>query len=419
MLLAKNSFHLSLLDAVAGTTEKYKLFLKQWNTYRQMMLEIEHLKEELLRKEKDKDYYAFLVQEIDELNTKAGENDELETRLLVLRNAEKIRLILHESSAGLKYDENNICGMIRNLSEKLRSVSDFFPVLGDFDQRLKSAIVEIDDIATELSVLHEKIDDNPAELAATEERLSEIHRLLFKHQQNDSDGLLKVKNEMANRLSEIDLCSEQIDTLQKQAGLLLEIISKQAEELSQARRVAIPALEKSISDILHVLAMPHAVFRAECRRDEQLSAKGYDHVIFQFSANKGEATQELSKVASGGEMSRVMLALKSVIARSSSLPTLVFDEIDSGVSGETAKKMAGIFQEMGENIQLVVITHLPQVAAKAQHHLLVSKADIENSTVTVMKELHPQGRVVEIAKMLGGENFTESTILTVKELMQN
>jgi len=418
MLLTKNTFHLSLLDAVAGTTETYAQYTSLWNTYKNFLTKLETLKNELELKEKDRDYLNFLFQEIEELGTAPGESAELEEKHSILKNAESIKSVLGESYSTLKFSDVNICDQLHRLGESLSAMSKVYPSAEEYAARIQSTNIELQDIANDLLAIDDKVLVDPGELEQTELRLDRIRKLLFKHKLNETDQLIELQNELSSKLSQIDLCSDSLVQLEKEIETFRLELHSIAVLLSEKRTKVKESLEKEIERILSSLAMPNARFKVVCNTSEQLTFKGYDDVRFYFSANLGEEPQELSKVASGGEMSRVMLALKSVIANSLALPSLVFDEIDTGISGETAKKMASIFVEMGRKIQLIVITHLPQIASRASHHMVVRKIESGNTTHTVMDVVEKENRTKEIAKMLGGEQYSQAALQTADEMLK-
>lgn len=417
-LLSRNAFHLSLLDAVAGTGKQYQLFLEKWAAWQKTETSLENLKKKQSENVRDKDYFAFLLDEISELNTFDGENDQIEHELRILQNAGKIKTTLLSAASQLKYNEESIHAQLVRLVSSLGTIIDLYSECSGIAERLKSAEIELDDIASEMSALEEKITVDPDRSALIEERLNNIHRLLLKHKVQSSLDLLRLKDDLENNLTQIGRFDEEIERLEKQSEEFQKGLISMAADISIKRTQIIPGLEAEMEEILKQLSIPNARFSVRNMKTDSLTIRGFDNIAFYFSANKGEELQELSKVASGGEMSRVMLAVKSVIARTLSLPTLIFDEIDSGISGETAKKMAGIFEEMGKKIQLLVITHLPQVAARADMHLLVSKTETEKKSYTRMECLDKQKRTEEIAKMLGGDNYTETAYKTAGEMLQ-
>lgn len=416
ILLSKNSFHLSLLDAVAGTTQDLQSYAEHWSDYQKDLIKIQELREKYERNEKERDYLTFLLNEIDDLKTFPGENEKLDADLRLMQNAEKIKRTLLEAASLIKHNEISIYSQLMQISVNLSNIIQYFTAAEEFSERLQSVCIELDDIASELSLREEKIYVEPSGLILIEERLNHIQKLLFKHKTSGSEELLHLRDEYAVKLSEIDSSNEQLAELEKKSEEKFSQLQSLAEKLSEKRKAIIPELEKNVREILASLAMPHAVFRVENSVSSKLNSRGIDEIKFYFSANKGEEPKELSKIASGGEMSRMMLALKSIIAKTSSLPTLIFDEIDSGISGETSMKMSEIFDAMGKSIQLIVITHLPQIAARAHRHMLVSKKEAGEKTYTVIEKLEQEARIAEIAKMLGGEQYSNTAYETAREM---
>ncbi len=417
ILLSRNSFHLALLDAVAGTGQSHRNYIQQWADYQKYMSEIQRLRDVFDQNEKEKDYLSFLVNEIEELNTFPGEIDKLEADLKMMQNSEKIKRTLLDAASIIKLNDINIHSQLTQIDSNLNSIIQYFAPTEEISKRLHSACVELDDIASDISALEEKIQVDPAELVRTEERVNDIQRLLFKHKLQSAEELFKIHDDFKTKLSDIQLNREQLSELEKLSESSFQQLQVMALTLSEQRMSIVQELEKNVQQILASLAMPHAQFKVVNRKSEKLTPNGVDEIKFYFSANKGEDPKELSKVASGGEMSRLMLALKSIIAKTSSLPTLIFDEIDSGISGETAMKMSEILDVMGKSIQLIVITHLPQIAAKAYRHMLVSKKETEHNTFTVIEKLKQEDRIAEIAKMLGGEQYSNTAFETAKEML--
>jgi DNA repair protein RecN (Recombination protein N) len=418
ILLAKNSFHLTLLDAVAGTSGEFKTYHTLWNEHKKILAQIGQLSQASADIEKEKDYFSFLVNEIDTIQPGLTEKEDLEQELLILQNAEKIKAVLLETSSAMKFSEQSIHEQLSRVQHLLENIASNIPSVEELSVRLKSAGIEIDDIASELSALESKISHDPDRIIKAEERLDTIQTLFHKHRVQSTEELFSLRKTYSEKITGAEDHHEQLEKMRRIADEQLDDLRKRADYISQKRGAIIKELEGEITGILSALAMPSARFSVDLNRNEELSAKGYDDVAFLFSANKGESVQELSKVASGGEMSRLMLALKSVIARTSNLPVLIFDEIDTGISGETAKKMASIFSEMGKTIQLIVITHLPQIAGRADKHLRVSKQETEKETFTVMHHLDEDERIHEIATMLGGDNFTATALQTAREIIQ-
>lgn len=417
ILLSKNSFHLSLLDAVSKTTDLYEDYLQKWAEYRTLITRLDFLKNNIEKQEKERDYYAFLVEEIEHAGINSEEMQALEEELKMTQHAEKIKTVLDGAVQSLKLSDQNMMKVLQQLFASCKSISDVFPQIDSLNDRMQSTMIDLDDIASEITVLNDKFSIDPTRVVQIEERLDLLNGLLHKHKVFTVDDLLKLKLEFQNKITTVDQQEEEITTLEKRVAEINKQLIFSAGEISAKRKVIIPQLEMKIISILTELGMPNAQFQVKMTISDQLSSKGFDEVAFFFSANKGEAPQELSKIASGGEMSRLMLALKSVIAESAALPTLIFDEIDTGISGEIARKMGIILKKMGDPIQLIVISHLPQIAAMAAHHMLVSKIETDKTTYSVMENLKGEQRIIEIAKMLGGERYSEATLMTAKELM--
>lgn len=419
ILLSQNSFHLKLLDAVAGTTEEFKIYSKLWNEYKKVQNELINLQAELKEKELEQDYFNFLLSEIQEVSPKQGEKEKLEQELDILQNAEKIKSVLFDSSNILKYEDQNVLSILQKIQTNVNSISKVFPNVDVLAERIQSVLIELDDITNEFSFLNEEIQVDSERNMEIEERLNRLNNLLYKHKLSDTDDLLKLQLEFNDKLEQIDIVKQAILVKQDELELLNVKLKQKAKKISDDRKKVVPMLESKIVEVLRELGMPHSRFKVKQSISESLSINGFDEISFYFSANKSEEVAELSKVASGGEMSRLMLALKHLIASVSQLPTLIFDEIDTGISGEIAKKMSSIFTQMGQNIQLIVITHLPQIAARAMHHYSVLKVETTDSTVSRMIKLEEEERLVEIAKMLGGDNYSESAHKTALELMHN
>lgn len=417
ILLSKNSFHLSLLDAISKTTDLYEDYLQKWAEYRTLITRLDFLKNNIEKQEKERDYYAFLVEEIEHAGINSEEMQALEEELKMTQHAEKIKTVLDGAVQSLKLSDQNMMKVLQQLFASCKSISDVFPQIDSLNDRMQSTMIDLDDIASEITVLNDKFSIDPTRVVQIEERLDLLNGLLHKHKVFTVNDLLKLKLEFQNKITTVDQQEEEITTLEKRVAEINKQLIFSAGEISAKRKVIIPQLEMKIISILTELGMPNAQFQVKMTISDQLSSKGFDEVAFFFSANKGEAPQELSKIASGGEMSRLMLALKSVIAESAALPTLIFDEIDTGISGEIARKMGIILKKMGNPIQLIVISHLPQIAAMASHHMLVSKIETDKTTYSVMENLKGEQRIIEIAKMLGGERYSDATLMTAKELM--
>ncbi len=418
LLLSKNYFHLELIDAVAGTTELYSQYIVMYNHYLNLKEQIEEIKKNIQKQERELDYIGFLLNEISEFDPKLDEIESLESELLVLENAEKIKLVINEALTNLKSNEDNIISKLQVISNSFSTIVSVISDIADLNDRLISVKIELDDIVQEISSLEHNIDVDPAKAETVKTRLDKLNNLLYKHKVNNLNELFELQEKFQNQVNSVDDDKEKLENLIKEIKNKEVELFSVAQMLSQKRHLIIPQLEGKVKAILTDLGMPNAVFKVKTTTINDITAKGIDNLLFLFSANKGELPQELYKVASGGEMSRLMLALKSIIAESSKLPTLIFDEIDTGISGEVAKKMAVIFKNMGLSIQLIAISHLPQVAAKANKHIIVEKSETEKHSITSMKYVENTSRIEAIAKMLSGDSFSEETIQLVKKLIK-
>jgi len=418
LLLSKNSFHLELIDAAAGTTEHCSQYHKRYIQFVNVKEQIELKMNIISEQEREADYIGFLLNEIAEINPKPDEIEQLEADLLVLENAEKIKYVINNALTDLKFDENNIISKLQSIYNSFQTIYPVFSDISKFDSRLLSVKIELDDIAQEISSVEHDIEIDPTKIDIAKNRLDKLNHLLFKHKINDLNELFELQQRLQKQLQLIDNNKSELETLIAESEQIKSELLSLAGSLSKKRLSVIPQLEEKVKNILIDLGMPHAIFKVETSTLHTITSKGIDNLLFLFSANKGELPQELSKVASGGEMSRLMLALKSIIAENSKLPTLIFDEIDTGISGEIAKKMALILNKMGKSIQLIVISHLPQVAAKANNHIIVEKSETEKHSVTSMRYTLGSERLQTIAKMLSGDNFSEETLQLVKKLMK-
>lgn len=417
-LLSQKKFQLAMLDQIANTSDEYQKYLVEWKKYGQLKRQTAQLKERLEKLEKEKDYYSYIVAEIDALNIKPDEIQQLEEELQILRNASKIKEDLYNLLFDLYNSDNaliqkgyNILRLFDNLQRHLNSIEPF-------RQRFNACLVELDDLRKEIEHFQEKITLDPQRLLELEQRYDIIQSILFKHKLKTLEELFTLRNNFIEYISEADKLSETLEQLEHETRLIHENLHNAAEFISAKRKSIIPFVEKQISNILKQLSIPYAKFCVHLSKKNTLSETAYDDLQFLFSANKSEEAKPLEKIASGGEMSRLMLALKAVMANSISLPVLFFDEIDSGVSGEVVKQMGSIFQQMGKKMQIIVITHLPQIAAMADYHIKVIKDQTANQTISKFRYLNEEEKVNEIATMLGGEKISKATLQTAQEMRQ-
>jgi DNA repair protein RecN (Recombination protein N) len=414
-----SEFQLSVVDAYA----KHADTLTEYGTHYKQFKTLEKALNELIAKEtqakKDLDYFQFQFNELDEANLKAGEQLELEQELETLNNAEDIKLNLSKAAVGLNGGEQNLLSSLNEIKAILASIAKFKPEINELSTRITSSYIELKDISNELESIEQDIVYDPKRIEVLTAQLDSIYRLQQKHQVKTIEELIAIKDELSNKLlefssleSEIEKTKKELDTIQKQLLTL-------SKKIAANRKKEIPKIEKEIASLLASLSMPNAQLKVEHIDTEVLGQNGTDKVNFLFSANKGSDFKDLNKVASGGELSRLMLSIKSLIAQLTALPTIIFDEIDTGVSGDVADKVGSIMNTMAKAMQVITITHLPQIASKGQSHLFVYKEDKNDKTYSNIKKLTNEERVQEIAKMLSTGTPTAAAISNAKELLKN
>ncbi|PHR14621.1 MAG: DNA repair protein RecN [Aequorivita sp.] len=415
--IVSETFQMEVIDALAGNAELLKMYKSQFEDYKKVSETLSKLKLQKDTASKELDYSTFLYNELQQANLKKLNQQELEEAYETLNNAEAIQEAL--ANANQLLDEEQI-GSLQTAKEArilLGKIKEFSKKFEDFWQRLNSAIIEVEDIAAEINIAAENIEADPEMLFQINEKLQTLYKLQQKHSVSSVSELIEIEEKLEEKVNTTLGLDEQIEKFEKQKLQLREIALKTAEQLHIKRMEAIPTLKKKLEETLFPLGLPNAQFHFELISSEEFKNNGTDTLQLLFTANKGLAFGPLKKVASGGEMSRIMLAIKAVLADYKKLPTIVFDEIDTGVSGEIANKMAGIMHQMSKTMQLLSITHLPQIAAKGDHHIKVYKEDKNEITATHLKLLNEEERVVEIAQMLGGKNLSQAAIANAKELL--
>ncbi|MCF0160725.1 MAG: DNA repair protein RecN, partial [Bacteroidaceae bacterium] len=345
--------------------------------------------------------------------------EELEEEQELLEHAEEIKQSLQESTEILQNDEIGVIGAIRKLKNQLNGLSNLYAKSNEWAERMESAYIELKDIADEMELCADRMESNPRRLEEVNDRLDLLYTLQKKHGKHSVEELIQLRDEIGTKLEQINDSDERIARLQAEMKELSQSLIEQAKTLTKQRQKSASIVEEEMENRLIPLGMPHVQFKVEMSTLNESSPNGMDKVRFLFSANKGSLPQELSQVASGGEIARVMLSLKSLIAGSVQLPTIIFDEIDTGVSGQIAEKMALIMKEMGENErQVISITHLPQIAAKGNVHYKVYKEDSEDITTSHIIQLSAEQRVEEIAHMVSGTELTEAALNNARELLK-
>lgn len=418
LLLQKEDFQLNVVDIIAQDTEQLKVYQKEYDAYRKAKELLEELKAEIAKNRENEEFMRFQHKELDEANLQEGELEQLEQEAETLSHSEDIKTALYEADSALSGENDSILDKLKNATHQLENICDVYPSMADVAGRMQSSYIELKDIAQEISSSVDHVEFDPNRLDAINTRLDKLYTLQQKFHVETVTELIATRDRIAEQLSHIDNGDEDIEEKEKEVAALLVKAEKQAALLTSIRQKSAKAIEKEMKGRLIPLGIPNVRFEIAFA-EKPLSGNGADKVSFLFSANKSTQLQPVSQVASGGEIARVMLSLKAMISGAVKLPTIIFDEIDTGVSGKIAEKMADIMEEMGlQNRQVLSITHLPQIAAKGSHHYKVLKEETENGTISHMKELNNQERIEEIAQMLSGSDITQAALANAKELLR-
>lgn len=415
--LGNMDYQYLVLDSFSGLLPKVEAYRKQLQQLKALHRELETLKQTQAEANKTQDYNLFLLEELEKASLKSGLLEELEERQLSLSNVELLKESLGETNERLQDETTGILENLRAAKRKMGQIEHMSSSNKDVFDRLQSVIIELEDASTVIDREMDNIEDNPAELEEVNTRLQAIYDLLRKHQSETVDDLMVIEKNLAEDVLVTQNADAKIAALQKKIDYEKAILKTETAEITKTREQYKNTLIKDIEKLLQALGMPNANLRIQLNAVERFNNFGSDEMLWELSANKGGQFTEIKKAASGGELSRIMLALKSILAAKSKLPTIIFDEIDTGVSGEIAKNMADIMVIMGKAMQVVSITHLPQIAAKGQHHYKVFKEDVDDVTVTQIKALKDEERIVELAEMLGGKTKSEAVLAHAKALL--
>jgi len=418
LMLNDNTFQLNLIDSFADTSALKSKYRESFSNYKKVRKEYNALKEKADKNRADLEYYQFQYKQLDEAKLKNGEQPELESEQELLTHAEEIKLALTASSNLFYAEESSILSMLRDVKANLTRIRSFISSGETLLQRTESSIIELDDLAVEIEKLAVSIEADPQRLQLVNSRLDNIYSLIQKHHVNDLDELIIKKDEIKDLISSIEGSDERLNELEGLIRNETAAMKTLSDQISDKRKKILPEIESKITDLLRQLGMPNAKFKISVTHLDEFSPTGTDQADFLFSANKQIAPENLAKIASGGELSRVMLSLKSLLTKNNNLPTIIFDEIDSGVSGEVADKVGQILASMGKYMQVINITHLPQVASRGTRHFHVYKDDTDNSTFTRVKLLSPDERILEVARLLSGSAVTETAIQNARELLK-
>lgn len=418
LLLQKEDFQLNVVDIIAQDADQLKVYQKEYDAYRKAKELLEELKAEIAKNRENEEFMRFQHKELDDANLQEGELEQLEQEAETLSHSEDIKTALFEADNALSGDDDSILDKLKNATHHLENICDVYPSMADVACRMQSSYIELKDIAQEISSSVDHVEFDPNRLDAINTRLDKLYTLQQKFHVETVTELIATRDRIAEQLAHIDNGDEDIEEKEKEVAALLAKAEKQATLLTSIRQKSAKAIEKEMKGRLIPLGIPNVRFEIAFA-EKPLSGNGADKVSFLFSANKSTQLQPVSQVASGGEIARVMLSLKAMISGAVKLPTIIFDEIDTGVSGKIAEKMADIMEEMGlQNRQVLSITHLPQIAAKGSHHYKVLKEETENGTISHMKELNNQERIEEIAQMLSGSDITQAALANAKELLR-
>lgn len=418
LLLQKEDFQLNVVDIIAQDADQLKVYQKEYYAYRKAKELLEELKAEIAKNLENEEFMRFQHKELDDANLQEGELEQLEQEAETLSHSEDIKTALYEADSALSGENDSILDKLKNATHQLENICDVYPSMADVTGRMQSSYIELKDIAQEISSSVDHVEFDPNRLDAINTRLDKLYTLQQKFHVETVTELIATRDRIAEQLSHIDNGDEDIEEKEKEVAALLVKAEKQAALLTSIRQKSAKAIEKEMKGRLIPLGIPNVRFEIAFA-EKPLSGNGADKVSFLFSANKSTQLQPVSQVASGGEIARVMLSLKAMISGAVKLPTIIFDEIDTGVSGKIAEKMADIMEEMGlQNRQVLSITHLPQIAAKGSHHYKVLKEETENGTISHMKELNSQERIEEIAQMLSGSDITQAALANAKELLR-
>lgn len=418
LLLQKEDFQLNVVDIIAQDEKQRKNYEAAYNQYKQTNQKQNALKAEIEKNRENEDFLRFQFKELDEAQLQNGEQEELEQEYEMLSHSEDIKTALYQADNHLSGDDGNIIERLKQASEQLANIKDVYPEVTELLERIDSSYIELKDIAQEINGLTDHVEFDPARLETINERLDKLNSLQQKFHVRDLGELIETYHQLKEQLSHIDHSDEDVEALEQEVTQLLEKAQKQAKELTAIRTKAAKKVEEEMKQRLIPLGIPNVRFCISLT-EKPLSHDGGDKVSFLFSANKSTPLQPVTQVASGGEIARVMLSLKAMISGAVKLPTIIFDEIDTGVSGKIAEKMAQIMVEMGNHErQVLSITHLPQIAAMGSHHYKVSKEETDEGTISRMTELSQQERVQEIAQMLSGSDVSEAALANAKELLR-
>ena len=419
LLLSTENYQLMVVDAVAQNINELTDFKQSFTEWNEAKSDLNKLRKEADRRNADLDYLRFQLNQLDEAKLTVGEQTDLEAELEMLSHVEEIKLALGQADHLLTNEDTNVLKSVKDITVALRRINNYLPESTNWTERLEAVLIELKDMAADISLAQNKLEFNPERLEMLDNRLNLIYSLQKKFRVDTIEKLIELRESFRNQLNRIENMEEELIEAQKRVQACFQMMKINAETLTETRRKAIPAIEKYLVEQLHLLGMPDVRFVVSIMPATEYTEKGNDVVEFQFSANKNRSVQPVSLIASGGEVSRLMLAIKSLLIRQSDLPTIIFDEIDTGVSGEISGRMGEIMRKMSQSTQLIVITHLPQIASKGHTHYSVYKDNTGTQTETHIRRLTPDQRIKELASLLSGKTITEAAMMNARELLNN
>ena len=418
LLLQKEDFQLNVVDIIAQDNKQVKTYQTAYQAYKKANEQLKQLKADIEKNRENEDFLRFQFKELEEAKLVNGEQEQLEQEYETLSHSEDIKTALFQADNNLSGEDGSVLEKLKEASQQLSNIKEVYPEVTELADRLDSNYIELKDIAQDVNSLVDNVEFDPARLEEINDRLDTLNSLQQKFHAQNVEELIGTYNQLKEQLSHIDHSDEDVEALEKQVADLQKKAEKLAQELTVIRTKAAKKVEEEMKQRLIPLGIPNVRFSISLT-EKPLCHDGADKVNFLFSANKSTPLQPVTQVASGGEIARVMLSLKAMISGAVKLPTIIFDEIDTGVSGKIAEKMANIMVEMGNHErQVLSITHLPQIAAMGKHHYKVLKEETENGTISRMTELTESERVQEIAQMLSGSDISEAALANAKELLK-
>lgn len=415
--LTNDDFQFQVIDALADNAKLLSEYSNQLSTYKSLKRDLTQLQEQKNEFTKELDYNLFLLKELEAAKLEDDDLETLEEEYETLNNIEEIK---DKLSASYQLLSNEDIGVISNLTElknQFAKISEYSANYKAIFERINSSLIELDDVFSEIETAQDQLEDDPNRLEVVNAKLQVLHNLMQKHIVSSVSELISIRENLKEKVSVTENMDTQIVAIEKKLKTIEQQLNQLAKDIHKTRENAIPTLTEQLEAILGSLGMPNAKFKVELKLVDKFLLNGKDELSFLFSANKGGQFNELKKAASGGELSRIMLAIKSILSKYTQLPTIMFDEIDTGVSGEISNKMGSIMQQMSKTMQVFTITHLPQIASKGDTHFKVFKEDIDEVTQTQLKKLTSEERIVEIAQMLGGATLSDSALEHAKQLL--